>query len=65
MSLAIELAAGHTFQLALRRTFGEATPDSLLLYQDSAGNLAVAVANGDAAGRLGLATGDAVRVRRA
>jgi S-adenosylmethionine hydrolase len=64
-ALEVELAGGGRERLTWQRTFGQVPEGSLLLYEDSAGNLAIAVANGDAAARLGLATGDVVRVRRA
>ena len=47
------------------RTFGEAAPGELLLYVDSSGNLAIAESSGDAARRLGLATGARIGIRRA
>jgi len=47
-----------------QRTFGEVAAGAQLLYEDSAGNLALAVANGNAAARLGLASGDQVRIRQ-
>ncbi|HXG26604.1 MAG TPA: SAM-dependent chlorinase/fluorinase [Candidatus Binatia bacterium] len=51
--------------LRWRRTFGEASAGELLAYEDSAGNLAVAVSNGDAAARLGVGTGAPIGIRRA
>jgi S-adenosylmethionine hydrolase len=62
--LAIELAAGRLERVTWQRTFGEVAPGAQLLYQDSAGNLAIAVANGNAAARLGLEPGRQVRIRR-
>jgi S-adenosylmethionine hydrolase len=61
--LALELDDGRRERLTWQRTFGDVATGALLLYADSAGNLAIAVANGNAAIRLGLATGDRVRVR--
>jgi S-adenosylmethionine hydrolase len=52
-------------RLTWRRTFGEAAPGDLLAYEDSSGNLAIAVSNGDAAGRLGAGTGARIGIRRA
>lgn len=46
------------------RTFGEAAPGELLLYVDSSGNIALAESNGDAALRLGIATGARIGIRR-
>jgi S-adenosylmethionine hydrolase len=51
--------------LRWRRTFGEASAGELLAYEDSAGNIAVAVSNGDAAARLGAGTGARIGIRRA
>ena len=44
---------------------GKVQVGAMLLYEDSAGNIAVAVAIGDAAASLGLRQGDRVRIRRA
>lgn len=52
-------------RLTWRRTFGEATPGDLLAYEDSSGNLAIAVSNGNAATRLGAGTGARIGIRRA
>ncbi len=52
-------------RLTWRRTFGEASPGDLLAYEDSSGNLAIAVSNGDAASRLGASTGARIGIRRA
>jgi S-adenosylmethionine hydrolase len=64
-ALALELDEGRRESLSWQRTFGEAPAGGLLLYEDSAGNLAIAVANGNAATRLGLGPGDRVRIRAA
>jgi S-adenosylmethionine hydrolase len=59
-------AGGRRWEhLRWRRTFGEATAGELLAYEDSAGNIAVAVSNGDAAARLGAGTGARIGIRRA
>ena len=47
------------------RTFGEASPGELLVYEDSSGNLALAESNGSAARRLELASGARIGIRRA
>ena len=52
-------------RLTWRRTFGEASPGDLLAYEDSSGNLAIAVSNGDASSRLGAGTGARIGIRRA
>ncbi|HYK94919.1 MAG TPA: SAM-dependent chlorinase/fluorinase [Candidatus Dormibacteraeota bacterium] len=62
--LALELEGGRHERVTWQRTFGAVERGGQLLYEDSAGNLAIAVANGNAAARLGLSTGDRVRVRR-
>ena len=46
------------------RTFADVEPGALLIHNDSSGRLAVAVAGGSAAERLGLAAGDAVVLAR-
>lgn len=67
--LILELGAGgggnRWEHLRWRRTFGEAAQGELLAYEDSSGNLAIAVANGDAAARLGAGTGARIGIRRA
>jgi S-adenosylmethionine hydrolase len=45
------------------RTFADAQPEQLLLYEDAQRRLAIAVRQGDAAARLGLAVGDELRIR--
>ncbi|MFZ0042861.1 MAG: SAM-dependent chlorinase/fluorinase [Solirubrobacteraceae bacterium] len=45
------------------RTFADASPDALMLYEDAHRQLAVAVSHGDAAARLGLAVDDELRIR--
>jgi S-adenosylmethionine hydrolase len=47
------------------RTFGEAAPGEVLAYEDSSGNLAIAVSTGDAATHLGVGTGARIGIRRA
>ena len=47
-----------------QRTFGEVPVGALLVYADSAGNLAIGESSGNAAARLGWGTGTRVRVRR-
>lgn len=63
--LEIELADGRRDKARWVRTFGEAGVGTLLAYEDSAGNLALAVSNGDASGALGLRQGEQIRIRRA
>ncbi|HEX2626385.1 MAG TPA: SAM hydroxide adenosyltransferase, partial [Candidatus Limnocylindrales bacterium] len=47
------------------RTFGEVAAGALLVYQDSAGDLALGESSGDAARRLGLGVGARIGLRRA
>jgi S-adenosylmethionine hydrolase len=61
------LKLGHGARIGDRelryvRTFAEAAPGELLLYEDSARRLALAVSHGSAAERLGLAAGDELRI---
>ena len=51
-------------QATVGRTFADVDPGALLVHEDSSGRLAVAVAVGSAADRLGLAAGDAVMLAR-
>jgi S-adenosylmethionine hydrolase len=51
----------HTAQYV--RTFADAGPDELLVYQDAARRLAVAVSHGDAARRLGVGVDDELELR--
>ena len=65
VELRLDLAGGQVEHARWRRTFGEAAPGELLAYEDSSGNLAIAVSNGDAARRLGVDTGARIGIRRA
>jgi hypothetical protein len=63
-------APGGVFEVAgerarYLRTFGDAGAGELFLYEDSSRGLAVAVNQGDAAARLGVAVGDELRIRPA
>jgi S-adenosylmethionine hydrolase len=55
--------AGETARAHYLRTFADAEPGQLLLYEDAYRVLAVAVAHGDAASRLGLDVDDELRIR--
>jgi S-adenosyl-L-methionine hydrolase (adenosine-forming) len=48
--------AGH--EVAVGRTFGDVPPGGLVIYEDSAGDVAVAVNGGSAAALLGVSAGD-------
>ncbi len=54
------LGGGHAAQYV--RTFADAAPGELIVYEDSARMLAVAVSHGNAAERLGLAVDDELRI---
>lgn len=56
--------AGQSVALAFVRTFGEVAAGQLLLYRDSSRNLAIGESRGNAANRLGIATGARIRIRR-
>ena len=58
-----EDVAGHALA-TVGRTFADVDPGALLVHEDSSGRLAVAVAGGSAASRLGLVAGAAVVIAR-
>jgi S-adenosylmethionine hydrolase len=58
----LETADGVAARARFVRTFGDAGAGELLLYEDSYRRLAVAVNQGDAAARLGLAIDDPLRI---
>jgi S-adenosylmethionine hydrolase len=59
----IEPGDGSAHSVHYVRTFADAVPEELLLYEDAHRRLAVAVNHGDAAKRLGLAVDDELRIR--
>jgi S-adenosyl-L-methionine hydrolase (adenosine-forming) len=59
----IEPGDGSAHPVHYVRTFADAVPDELLLYEDAQRRLAVAVNHGDASRRLGLALDDELRIR--
>jgi S-adenosyl-L-methionine hydrolase (adenosine-forming) len=61
----LELASGPPVGARFFRTFADAQADELIVYEDAARALAVAVSHGSAAERLGLAVGDELRIRSA
>jgi S-adenosylmethionine hydrolase len=61
----VELASGPPVGARFVRTFADAPADGLLVYEDAARALAVAVRHGSAAERLGLTVGDELRIRPA
>jgi S-adenosylmethionine hydrolase len=52
---------GHA--VAVGRTFGDVAPGELVIYEDSAGDVAIAVNGGSAAALLGVKTGDELELR--
>jgi hypothetical protein len=59
----LEPGDGSAHPVHYVRTFADAVPDELLLYEDAHRRLAVAVNHGDAAQRLGLSVDDELRIR--
>jgi S-adenosyl-L-methionine hydrolase (adenosine-forming) len=60
----VELASkGNRFFAVVARTFDDASPGDLILYEDSYRNLAVAVSRGSAAAVLGVEEGSEILVR--
>ena len=51
---------GH--DVVVGRTFGDAPPGGLVIYEDSAGDVAIAVNGGSAAELLGVRAGDELRL---
>ena len=45
------------------RTFGDVAPGALVIYEDSAGDVAVAVNGGSAAALLGVRAGDELELQ--
>jgi hypothetical protein len=59
----VEPGDGTAHPVHYVRTFADAVPDELLLYEDAQRRLALAVNHGDAAQRLGLGVDDELRIR--
>jgi hypothetical protein len=55
-------AGGRSHVVAVGVTFADVAPGGLVLYVDSAGQVALAVNGGDAAAELGLVSGDPITV---
>ena len=64
-AVAVELGSGDAFAARFVRTFADAAPDELIVYEDAARALAVAVSHGSAAERLGLRDELVLRIRPA
>lgn len=58
----LELADGPVHDITYARTFADVSRGELLLYEDAQRRLALAVSDGDAAARLGLAVDDELRI---
>jgi S-adenosyl-L-methionine hydrolase (adenosine-forming) len=58
----LELTSGERHSAQYARTFADVDPGELLVYEDAYRALAVAVAHGDAATRLGLTVDDELRI---
>jgi S-adenosylmethionine hydrolase len=61
-SARVSLAGGNAVDANWARTFDSTPAGEVMLYEDSFGVLAIAVSQGSAAERLGLRTGDVVRI---
>lgn len=59
----VEPGDGSAHPVHYVRTFADAVPDELLLYEDAQRRLAIAVNHGDAGQRLGLGVDDEIRIR--
>jgi S-adenosyl-L-methionine hydrolase (adenosine-forming) len=62
-SVELKVGGGRPTRARHVRTFSDARAGELLVYKDSYARLAVAVNQGSAASRLGLAVGDQLRIR--
>ena len=60
--LELELALERYYAVAAR-TFADARPGDIILYEDAYGNVAVAISRGNAAEMLSLRAGDELRIR--
>ena len=59
----VELGSGGSFAARYVRTFADAGPGELVVYEDASRSLAVAVRQGNAAERLEILVGDELRIR--
>jgi S-adenosyl-L-methionine hydrolase (adenosine-forming) len=57
------VTGGNRYYAVAARTFGDATPGELLLYEDSYRNAAIAVSRGSAAALLGVAEGGEIVIQ--
>ena len=56
--------AGERYYAVAARTFADARPGDVILYEDSYRNMSIAISGGNAASMLRVAAGDEVRIRR-
>jgi S-adenosylmethionine hydrolase len=61
VTVELELALERYFAVAAR-TFADARPGDIILYEDSFGNIAIAISGGSAAALFGAAASDEVRI---
>lgn len=61
--LELELGDERRHELVAARTFADAPAGTTILYEDSYGNVALAINSGSAADALGMAAGELVRIR--
>jgi S-adenosylmethionine hydrolase len=59
----LELTSGARHPIQFVRTFADVAAGELMLYEDAERRLAVAISQGDASARLGLAVDDELRIR--
>jgi S-adenosylmethionine hydrolase len=61
VTVELELALDRYYATAAR-TFGDARPGDIILYEDSYGNIAIAISGGSAADLFGTGAGHEVRI---
>jgi S-adenosylmethionine hydrolase len=61
----VQVSSGANHPAAFVRTFADVRPQSLMLYEDAARRLALAVSHGNAARKLGIGVDDKVWIRPA
>jgi S-adenosyl-L-methionine hydrolase (adenosine-forming) len=62
-SAELELGSGRRHEAVVARTFADAQPGELILYEDASRRLALAVSHGDAAASIRVAVDDELRIR--
>jgi S-adenosylmethionine hydrolase len=56
---------GQRYYAVTARTFADARAGDVILYEDSYGNMSIAISNGSAAAALHASSGQGIRIRRA